>query len=55
MKDFWESRDAEDQYAHGINPNEFLEGYLESKKPRKILLQAEGEVRNAIYAAKLGS
>ncbi|MEQ8241539.1 MAG: class I SAM-dependent methyltransferase [Cyclobacteriaceae bacterium] len=54
MKQFWEDRYALQDYAYGIHPNVFLKEYLHEKQPGNILLAAEGEGRNAVYAAKLG-
>lgn len=51
MYDFWEQRYREDGYAYGEKPNVFLKRVLDKLKPGKILLPAEGEGRNAIYAA----
>jgi SAM-dependent methyltransferase len=54
MKEFWEKRYAEEQYAYGVHPNVFLKECLGEKKPGKLLLPAEGEGRNAVYAAMNG-
>ena len=54
MKEFWEIRYAEKQYAYGENPNVYFKEQLDKLKPGKILLPAEGEGRNAVYAAKQG-
>jgi len=35
-------------------PNHFFKEELDNVKPGNILLPAEGEGRNAVYAAKLG-
>ncbi len=52
--DFWNERYAEDKYAYGIEPNDFVKQELQKLKPGKILFPAEGEGRNAVYAAQLG-
>lgn len=54
MKEFWNERYAEYDYAYGENPNDYLkENY--SKIPKgKVLFPAEGEGRNAVFLAKLG-
>jgi SAM-dependent methyltransferase len=54
MKQMWNKRYADDVYAYGIHPNLFLKEKLPGVNPRKILLPAEGEGRNAVYAASLG-
>lgn len=52
--DFWNERYAIEDYAYGTEPNQFLKNELESLKPGKILFPAEGEGRNAVYAARRG-
>jgi SAM-dependent methyltransferase len=54
MKEFWENRYAEEQYAYGVQPNVFLKECLDERTPGKLLLPAEGEGRNAVYAALKG-
>jgi ubiquinone/menaquinone biosynthesis C-methylase UbiE len=55
MKEFWDLRYSEEEYAYGIEPNEFLKHTLQRFSPKgRILLPAEGEGRNAVYAAKRG-
>lgn len=54
MKDFWNQRYAADEYAYGTAPNAFFKAVLDPLPPGRILLPAEGEGRNAVYAAKLG-
>jgi SAM-dependent methyltransferase len=54
MSEFWNERYASTEYAYGIEPNIFYRDNLKSIPPRKILFPAEGEGRNAVYAAKLG-
>jgi ubiquinone/menaquinone biosynthesis C-methylase UbiE len=53
-KNFWNERYSEEDYAYGQHPNEFLSQTLSSYTPAKILFPAEGEGRNAVYAAQLG-
>jgi SAM-dependent methyltransferase len=53
-KEFWNERYAQHQSVYGAEPNEFFKEQLQSLKPGKLLLPAEGEGRNAIYAASLG-
>ncbi len=54
MKNMWDERYAQEEYVYGVEPNEFFRQELLKLKPGKILLPAEGEGRNAVYAAKLG-
>jgi len=54
MKEFWNNRYADEAYAYGINPNSFFESQLKKLKKGRILLPAEGEGRNAVFAAKMG-
>jgi len=54
QKEFWNERYAAETYAYGIAPNEFLSATLEQLKPGTILFPAEGEGRNAVYAATKG-
>lgn len=54
MKDFWNTRYQENEYAYGILPNHFFKKELDKLPLGSILLSAEGEGRNAVYAAKKG-
>ena len=54
MTEFWNERYATEEYAYGTEPNRFFETELEKPAPGKILFPAEGEGRNAVFAAKLG-
>ncbi len=54
MKDFWNQRFAAPEYAYGEAPNEFFRVQLDRLPPGRILLPAEGEGRNAVYAARKG-
>lgn len=54
MKDFWNQRYSEDEWAYGKSPNAFFKEQLDGIPPGKIILPAEGEGRNAVYAAGLG-
>lgn len=51
---FWNEKYLENDYHYGLKPNRFLELMLESRPPGRLLFVAEGEGRNAVYAAKLG-
>jgi SAM-dependent methyltransferase len=52
--DRWNDRYSQDEFAYGEQPNNFLREQLEKLTPGTILFPAEGEGRNAIYAAKRG-
>ena len=54
MKGFWDERYAEEEFAYGIEPNAFFGEELKKLTPGKILLPADGQGRNAVYAASLG-
>ncbi len=54
MKEFWNERYAAKEYIYGKEPNGFFKEMIDDLPPGKILLPAEGEGRNAIYAAKKG-
>lgn len=54
MTDFWNERYSKSEYAYGISPNSFFKTKLEALPPGKLLLPAEGEGRNAVFASKLG-
>lgn len=49
--DFWDSRYSSEEYIYGNKPNEFLREQLSKLTPGSILFAAEGEGRNAVYAA----
>ncbi|EQA72988.1 class I SAM-dependent methyltransferase [Leptospira noguchii] len=52
--DRWNERYSKDEFAFGEQPNEYLKEQLEKLEVGKILFPAEGEGRNAVFAAKLG-
>jgi 2-polyprenyl-3-methyl-5-hydroxy-6-metoxy-1,4-benzoquinol methylase len=54
MNDFWNERYATEEYAYGIEPNQYYKEQLENLVPGNILFPAEGEGRNAVHAAKKG-
>jgi hypothetical protein len=53
-KTFWDMRYSQQVYAYGTEPNEFFKSQLQLLIPNNILLPAEGEGRNAVYAARCG-
>jgi SAM-dependent methyltransferase len=50
----WNDRYSADQFAYGEHPNNYLKEQLEKLNTGTILFPAEGEGRNAVFAAKLG-
>lgn len=54
MSEFWDKRYASEEYVYGIEPNHFLKESLDALEPGDILFPAEGEGRNAVYAAIQG-
>jgi 2-polyprenyl-3-methyl-5-hydroxy-6-metoxy-1,4-benzoquinol methylase len=54
MKDFWNNTYRSIKSVYGNEPNEYFKTQLLKLKSGKILLPAEGEGRNAVFAAKLG-
>lgn len=54
MKEFWDERYDVHEYVYGTEPNRFIAERLKGLKPGFILMPAEGEGRNAAYAAGSG-
>ncbi|MCF8428566.1 MAG: methyltransferase domain-containing protein [Bacteroidia bacterium] len=54
MKALWDERYSNEAFAFGENPNVFLTETLPQFTPGSALFAAEGEGRNAVYAAVLG-
>lgn len=52
--DRWDDRYSSEEFAYGEEPNNYLKEQIEKLKPGAILFPAEGEGRNAVFAAKLG-
>ena len=50
----WNERYSKEEFAYGEQPNNYLKEQLENLSPGTILFPAEGEGRNAVFAAKLG-
>lgn len=53
-KQFWDDRYSSGNYIYGTQPNRFFKEQIDKLEPGKLLLPAEGEGRNAIYAARAG-
>ncbi len=55
MKEMWDERYSGKEYAYGIEPNDFFKNSIEKYQlAGDLLMPAEGEGRNAVYAAKKG-
>lgn len=54
MKDFWNQRYQREEYVYGEAPNPFFKQWIDTLPAGRILLPAEGEGRNAVYAARRG-
>ena len=50
----WNERFSKEEFAYGEQPNNYLKEQLEKLDAGKILFPAEGEGRNAVFAARLG-
>ena len=50
----WNDRYSNSAFAYGEEPNNFFKEQIEKLNPGTIIFPAEGEGRNAVYAAKLG-
>lgn len=51
MKNLWDERYSQPEYIYGIAPNEFFAEKLSELEKGDLLLPAEGEGRNAVFAA----
>lgn len=49
--DRWNDRYSSREFAYGTEPNNYLKEQLEKLEPGSILFPAEGEGRNAVFAA----
>jgi cyclopropane fatty-acyl-phospholipid synthase-like methyltransferase len=53
-KEFWNQRYAEQEYAYGTEPNAWLKQCLMQLEPGSMLVPADGEGRNGVFAAQQG-
>jgi SAM-dependent methyltransferase len=53
-KNNWDNRYDAERYFYGTEPNYFVARMLDTLTPGRALFLAEGEGRNAVYAAGLG-
>lgn len=54
MEQFWNERYGAEAYAYGTKPNQFLAEHIAFLPIGKVLFAAEGEGRNAVFAAQNG-
>lgn len=55
MTNFWDQRYSQDEFVYGKTPNVYFQEKLDAlDKKGRIIFAAEGEGRNAVYAAKSG-
>ena len=52
--DFWNERFGKEEFIYGTKPNQFFKEQLQNLETGTLLLPAEGEGRNAVYAATQG-
>jgi SAM-dependent methyltransferase len=52
--DKWNERYGNEAYAYGENPNLFFKEKIQELEKGTVLMPAEGEGRNAVFAAKMG-
>ena len=50
----WDERYNGEQFAYGKEPNLFFKEWLDKYEPATILMPADGEGRNGVYAAQTG-
>ena len=54
MQAFWDKRYDQHTTVYGYQPNAYFKSKLDILTPSNLLLPAEGEGRNAVYAASIG-
>jgi SAM-dependent methyltransferase len=54
MQEFWNERYQHPEFVYGTEPNTYFKQQLDGLKPGSLILPADGEGRNAVYAASLG-
>lgn len=53
MKEFWNERYSQADYVYGEQPNVFFKEQIDHLSPGRLLMPADGEGRNGVYAATL--
>jgi SAM-dependent methyltransferase len=54
MKESWDERYSTSEYIYGVTPNMFFKKFIDYNQPGRILIPADGEGRNSVYAAQKG-
>ena len=54
MHQKWDERYKDHEFAYGKDPNMFFKEWLSTWEPGSILMPADGEGRNGVFAARLG-
>ena len=54
MIEFWNDRYNDQEYVYGKKPNLFFAEWIQKFEPGSILMPADGEGRNGVFAARLG-
>lgn len=54
MHEKWDERYKDLEFAYGKDPNMFFKEWLSKFEPGSILMPADGEGRNGVFAARLG-
>jgi len=54
MQEMWNQRFAAEEYYYGRHPNPYFQQKIDGLEPGRLLMPAEGEGRNAVYAAGMG-
>ncbi len=54
MNQKWDERYKEHEFAYGKEPNVFFKEWISKLEPGEILMPADGEGRNGVFAARLG-
>jgi len=53
-KNMWDDRYLDNEFAYGKEPNLFFKEWIQKLKSGSILMPADGEGRNGVFAAQLG-
>jgi SAM-dependent methyltransferase len=53
-KNMWDNRYKEDEFVYGKEPNLFFKEWIQKFEPGTLLMPADGEGRNGVFAAQLG-
>ena len=53
-KNMWDDRYKETEFVYGKEPNLFFKEWIKKYAPQTLLMPADGEGRNGVFAAQLG-